>query len=544
MSYVKAQLSVPQIEDANGNPASGYTISSYIWDTSTPTPMYTSSAGAGSATSFTLNSLGQPQSAGGAAVDIFLDEAITYKFIIRDSEGSAVGPTIGPILVGKYATSVRYTQSGTGAVERYANAKMGEIVSVKDFGATGDGVTDDTAAIQAALDYAALVFATVLLPRGDYRTSDALVLSSTTGLRGEGLDQSSIRYYGVGGSAIELAGTVLLGKVKCSLEGFAIYDNGSGVNGINMSYCHYSVLRHLRIFGFTIGLTISNCWNNEYEFIITESNTQDGINLSSVDANALNFVSCLGTGNGRAGFYAEGGRSVLCSGCTWEANTQYGVYLAGGASGKPLNITFHENYIEGNGTFEFYSDSATAHIPSGIIIRDCYFEFLPAKAVTAIRIADISVAVIDGCTFDNLGGAYTNSLYMAAGGSISHVKFGQNYDSSSGGVYSDVYYKNESKLEAKAWGRFTVSGAAIATTKVFGVTNITRISAGIYEITLQTAMASTDYCVSASAENGASFVCMFCNPSPPSSSTVFRISTSNPSGANADARTVSFVVYD
>lgn len=98
MAYVKAQLTVPQIEDANGNPGVGYTISAYIWDTSTPTPMYTSSAGAGSATSFLLNSLGQPQTAGGTAVDIFLDDSIeAVKFIITDADGVPVGPTIGPV---------------------------------------------------------------------------------------------------------------------------------------------------------------------------------------------------------------------------------------------------------------------------------------------------------------------------------------------------------------------------------------------------------------------------------------------------------------
>ena len=72
--------------------------------------------------------------------------------------------------------NVDFLQAGTGAVATDVQSKLMESVSVKDFGAVGDGVTDDTAAIQAALDSGA---GSVYFPVGSYITSTS-TLSHTT----------------------------------------------------------------------------------------------------------------------------------------------------------------------------------------------------------------------------------------------------------------------------------------------------------------------------------------------------------------------------
>lgn len=74
-----------------------------------------------------------------------------------------------------------FLQSGTGAVARTVESKMRDFVSVKDFGAVGDGVADDTAAIQAAIN-AALPRGTVFFPLGFYKVSNTITIDGAGSL--------------------------------------------------------------------------------------------------------------------------------------------------------------------------------------------------------------------------------------------------------------------------------------------------------------------------------------------------------------------------
>jgi hypothetical protein len=78
-------------------------------------------------------------------------DATTVTFVTGLHVGASVKFTTSAINASSYgdASQISYTPAGTGAVTTNVQAKLRQIVSVADFGAVGDGVTDDTAAFNA-----------------------------------------------------------------------------------------------------------------------------------------------------------------------------------------------------------------------------------------------------------------------------------------------------------------------------------------------------------------------------------------------------------
>ncbi|MDF2717880.1 MAG: algY, partial [Paenibacillus sp.] len=124
-------------------------------------------------------------------------------------------------------------------------AKLAHMCSenVKDYGAVGDGVADDTAAIQAAIDaVSAKGGGIVCVPCGTYMTSGPVVMKSRVFLQGEG-DASTIRAFANSGwgTAVAYRGMIdFVGVHQAGVRDICLHQDGS--NRSPSHFVSYSVL--------------------------------------------------------------------------------------------------------------------------------------------------------------------------------------------------------------------------------------------------------------------------------------------------------------
>jgi hypothetical protein len=252
------------------------------------------------------------------------------------------------------ASIVSYDPPYTGGVVTNVEAKLAQYVSVKDFGATGDGVTDDTAEIQAAIT-ACAGGNRLLFPAGDYLVTSSLVVPSTSYL--EGAPGAAIL---AGANSLTVFTTSGF-TTGISFNSLAVQGNSrTGVTAFNLSNVQFhSQLDNINVFecakgivldAVCIGIAIRNptIFKTPNAIEIKGNSNANTITTPNID-NAV--VTAGGTGTG-TGVYILGGTNQIYGG--FIQGFEFGIYDEGEYTG------LDGVYLETCTNAAVYSDGAVA----------------------------------------------------------------------------------------------------------------------------------------------------------------------------------------
>ena len=254
----------------------------------------------------------------------------TNNILVRYMQGLPLG-TID-------SASVTYLAAGTGATTRSGQDKLRDRVSVKDFGAVGDGVTDDYAAIMAAIN--SITYGTgyyisgpaVYFPPGTYYCSQTIQLKRSVKLYadGSGLPYASTATLkfaaGITGIVVHryntidatVQGTPTTAGDASIIEGLQLtgaYGTADSMGGHGIWLRARAVLRNLSIGGFTgHGVQIfasaggaASSEGNANDFVLdtitTSGNGEWGVFIDGADVNAGDARCIDASSNGSGGIW-------------------------------------------------------------------------------------------------------------------------------------------------------------------------------------------------------------------------------------------------
>ncbi|MFJ4653836.1 glycosyl hydrolase family 28-related protein [Nocardia sp. NPDC088792] len=285
-------------------------------------------------------------------------------------------------------------------------------VSVKDFGATGDGATDDTTAINNALAASSAVY----FPSGSYKVSSALTITTGALLWGNGIN-----------SEIQYTGTSTLFSLSSvqdiTFTGLSIYLTAAGATAISMSGCFLCQLDRVRIRGQhtdktvstyqgQIGLSLSSNTGNTRIHTSHFANLGVGVKTSCIQNEITNsrFTNCYesvwGTGNsGTAGLVL-----VACE-FIGTSSTPYSTLQHVWIDGSANSWVFTGCWFEGTDYALVVGDSTNGG-PSSMTLSACKV----AARTTGIIWNYCRQPSVIGCEFNaDSGGTMTEMTFPGAG---------------------------------------------------------------------------------------------------------------------------------
>jgi len=250
-------------------------------------------------------------------------------------------------------------------------------INVRQFGATGDGTTDDATACQAAIDATTSRsgLGEVLRlhwPAGTYLINSNLALTvdgSDFNWTGDGPKRTIIKastsavteIFSLPNSALGDTNFTSLSKI----EGMTFDGNSVATYGIR-GYANHFTIRDCRILRTTTAATdISYGWDMLYDNCEILSNTGDGlVVLGSGSNNDVTIRDCKITSNTGAGLMTGSSTSqVRVRGCAFEGNGECAIYLTNSIN----NIEITGCYFEANVTTGYTFTTPAETIKADII---------------------------------------------------------------------------------------------------------------------------------------------------------------------------------
>ena len=299
------------------------------------------------------------------------------------------------------ALNVAYVPPFPASATTNVQAKLAQTVSVMDFGAKGDGVTDDTAAIQAAVTASsgkALYF-----PQGTYLVSSAITLVSNIHIYGAGQEVSKILvsgssdiniFVGTNVTQVSMSNLWLYGNSVSSGSGsgfaFYIYQNSSATSSgqdYRINGCRFDNFKGdywVRILNENVTYPLNNIFIIENLFNSYTGNARGGSSSGVPSACISIYGSTAGAlttnvivENNIANCYYIKNFCLLWQGVQW-ANISNNIINQCGVSSEiadnvqayaimaydssslnvPKNITVNNNLINGVRSCGFYGASA------------------------------------------------------------------------------------------------------------------------------------------------------------------------------------------